>query len=271
MKKNLVSAGILTYIAAVLLTMNSLAQSVLFYDSFNQSPVNPIVNSGDPAVDYTVWTTVSNLDAGGGTALIEEYAPGDGMIKLLARNNPNTQTGNRTEVSAPLSAYNASFNPVLSANTEILEWVFTAKQNRNSTGGTTGFSGTQTGMAVVLASDSSVWATDQGSNASGYAITFLKPEGSMYCVSLSRFDGGLSNYTVIAGNKTEDVFSEFRTWVTVKVTYQPSTNEWRLFFRDEKSMVNKGNVFNSAGMKLIDIVVDDTFTDIRNEPFRVCP
>jgi hypothetical protein len=267
MMKDILRAGSLTCIVAVLFTMNALAQTVLFYDNFNQTPVNPIVNSGDPAVDYTVWTTVSNLDDGGGTALIEEYAPGDGMIKLLARNNANTQTGNRTEVSAPLSGFHAALNPVLSANTEILEWVFTAKQNRNSSGGTTGFSGTNTGMAVILASDSSVWATDQGSNASGYAITFLKPEGNMYCVSLSRFDGGLSNYTVIAGNKAEDVFSDLRTWVTVKVTYQPSTNEWRLFFRDEKSTVNKGNIYNSAGMKLIDIVVDDTFTDLEMSHF----
>ena len=267
MKKDNLCARSLTFIVVVFFTLNSLAQTVSFYDNFNQEPVNPIVSSGNPAVDYTIWTTVDPLEAGGGTALIEEYASGDGMIKLLARNNADTQTGNRTEVSAPLSDYNAAFNPLLSANTEILEWVFTAKQNRNSTGGTTGFSGTNTGMAVVLASDSSVWATDQGSSASGYAITFLKPEGSMYCVSLSRFDGGLSNYTVIAGNKPDDVFSEFRTWVTVKVTYQPSTNEWRLFFRDENSTTTKGNVNSSEGMKLIDTVVDDTFTDLEMSHF----
>ena len=237
-------------------------KELVFYDNFNQEPVNPIASSGEPVVDYSVWTTVEPTAPGGGTALIEEYESEDGMLKLLARHSASEQTGNRTEVSAPLSVYNESFNAVLSSNSDVLEWIFTARQNRNSAGGTNGFSGTQTGMAVVLASDSSIWDTQSGSNAKGYAITFLKPEGSMYCVSLSRFDGGLSNYTVIAGNKQEDVFSDFRTWVTVKVTYDPKSNEWSLFFRDELSTTTKGDVSNSAAMKLINTVVDDTFTDI---------
>ncbi len=234
-------------------------KEVLFYDDFNQDPVNPIVSSGDPAVDYTIWTTVDPPSEGSGTALIEAYAPEDGVLKLLARQS-TSQTGNRTEVSAPLSTYNEHFNPVLSANADTLVWVFTAKQNRNSSGGTSGFNGTNTGMAVVLASDSSMWSSQQGSHAKGYAITFLKPEGNMYCVSLSRFDGGLSNYTIIAGNMAEDVFSEFRTWVTVKVMYIPGTNEWSLFFRDEQSQTTKGDVFYSSDMKLIETVEDDTFT-----------
>jgi uncharacterized repeat protein (TIGR02543 family) len=241
-------------------------KTVLFYDNYNQEPVNPIVSSGDPVVDYTVWTTVTDLELGGGTALIEEYAPGDGVIKLLARES-TSQAGNRTEVSAPLSFYNAPFAPVLSANTDTLEWIFTTKQNRSSTGGTNGFSGTNTGMAVVLAADSAVWGSQQGSNAKGYAITYLKPNAADYCISLSRFDGGLSNHTVIAGNKSEDVFSDRRNWITVRVIYIPATNEWSLYFRDEESITQKGNISNTEGMRLIETVVDDTFTDIEMTHF----
>jgi uncharacterized repeat protein (TIGR02543 family) len=241
-------------------------KTVLFYDSFNQEPVNPIVSSGDPVVDYTVWTTVTDPELGGGTALIEEYAPGDGVIKLLARES-TSQAGNRTEVSAPLSFYNALFNPILNANTDTLEWLFTAKQNRSSTGGTNGFSGTNTGMAVVLAADSAVWGSQQGSNAKGYAITYLKPNAADYCISLSRFDGGLSSHTVIAGNKSDDVFSDRRNWITVRVIYIPATNEWSLYFRDEESITQKGSISNTEGMRLIETVVDDTFTDIEMTHF----
>ena len=239
---------------------------VIFVDDFNQEP-DTISSSGEPVVDYTIWTTVEPLEFGGGTAIIEEYAPKDGMLKLLAREKNPDQSGNRTEVSAPLSVFNQPFNPVLSSNEDTLVWAFTAKQNRNSAGGTNGFNGTQTGMAVVLASDSSMWGSQQGSNAKGYAVTFLKPEESMYCVSLSRFDGGLSNYTVILGNKATDVFSEFRTWVTVKVTYVPATNEWSLFFRDEASQDTKGDVYYTEGLNLIETVVDDTFTDLEMSHF----
>jgi hypothetical protein len=241
-------------------------REVLFYDSFNQVSQTPIVSSGDPAVDYTIWTTVTDLEMGGGTALIDEYAAYDGMIKLLARQS-TSQSGNRTEVSAPLMGYKAPFNPVLSANTDTLEWLFTAKQNRSSTGGTSGFDGTNTGMAVVLASDSSVWGRQQNSEAKGYAITFLKPDTDNYCVSLSRFDGGLSNYTVIAGNQLKDIFTDRRNWVTVRVTYIPATSQWSLFFRDEESLTKKGDVYNSEGMRFIGAVVDDTFTDLEMTHF----
>ena len=244
-----------------------IGQIPLFYDNFNQTPVNPIVSSGQPAANYTIWTTVTPPTTEGGTALIEDYATGDGMIKLLARNSSTTQTGDRTEVSAPLSVYNAPFNPTLNQNTKDLEWIFTLKQNRNSAGGTNGFNGTQTGLAVVLVSDQSIWGSQQGSLAKGYAVTFLKPTGQMYCASLSKFNGGLSTYNVIIGNKAEDVFSEFKTWITVKVTYSPSSNEWKLYFRDEHSTATKGDITNPNGLKLIGSVVDDTYTNIAMSHF----
>jgi hypothetical protein len=242
-------------------------KTVLFYDNFNQEPVNPIIQSGDPVADYTIWTTVDPPSLEGGTALIEAYESGDGLLKLLARHSATEQAGNRTEVSGLLSVYNAAFNPVLSANSDTLEWLFTAKQNRNSAGGTNGFNGTNSGMAVVLAADSSSWGSQQGSNSRGYAVTILKPDAGNYCISLSKFDKGLSNYTVIAGNKVEDIFIDRRNWVTVRVTYIPGTNEWNLFFRDEESITEKGNIFNTDGMRLIESVVDDTFTNIEMTHF----
>ncbi len=242
-------------------------QTSLFFDDFNQALTNPVDSSGQPQANYSVWTTVTPSTASGGTALIEEYAAADGVIKLLACDDRDTQTGNRTEVFAPLSVYNAPFIPTLSSNTKSLEWTFTLKQNRNSAGGSNGFNGTQTGIAVVLAADTSGWGTQQGSDAKGYAVTLLKPNSSMYCVSLSRFDGGLSNYEVIAGNKTEDVFSTFKTWITVKVTYSPTTNQWELFFRDEESTAVKGDITNSSGLKFIDSTVDSTFTNIEMSHF----
>ena len=250
----------------MLLSVNVTGQS-LFFDNYNQAPVNPIVSSGQPAANYTVWTTVSPANDKGGTVIIEDYVPQDGVIKLLSMEHRDIQTGNRVEVSAPLSVYNAPFTPTLNANTKDLEWTFTMKQNRNSSGGTTGFNGSQTGLAVVLAADKPTWGTQQGSDAKGYAVTFFKPTGQMYCASLSRFNSGLSNSTVLIGNKEEDVFSEFKTWVTVKVTYSPKSNEWSLYFRDEFSQVTKGDINNANGLKLIGSVVDATFTNIEMSHF----
>lgn len=247
--------------------LHLVGQTPLFFDNFDQAPVNPIVSSGNPAANYTIWTTVTPATATGGTARVEEYAAGDGVLKLLAHDDKNTQTGNRTEVSAPLSVYNAPFNPTLKQNTMDLEWNFTLKQNRGSAGGKNGFDGSNTGLAVVLVSDNSTWGSQQGSLAKGYAVTFLKPTGNMYCASLSRFDGGLSNCTVIAGNKAEDVFSEFKTWVTVRVTYSKENNEWKLYFRDEYSANVKGDIPTPHRLKLIGSVIDSTFTKIEMSHF----
>ena len=250
----------------MLLSVNVTGQS-LFFDNYNQTPVNPIDVSGVPAAKYSIWTTVTPANDKGGTVIIEDYVPQDGVIKLLSMEHKDIQTGNRVEVSAPLSVYNAPFTPTLNANTKDLEWTFTMKQYRNSSGGATGFNGTQTGLAVVLAADGPTWGSQQGSAAKGYAVTFFKPDGLMYCASLSRFDGGLSNSTVLIGNKTEDVFSEFKTWVTIKVTYSPQSNEWSLYFRDEYSQVTKGDISNANGLKLIGSVVDAAFTNIEMSHF----
>ena len=83
-----------------------------------------------------------------------------------------TVSGNRTEVSAPLLNYGDPFKPILSANEDKIVWIFTAKQNRSSTGGTQGFNTFNSG---------------------------LKPASGTYCVGLARFENGLSNYTILAG------------------------------------------------------------------------
>ncbi|RXP46227.1 T9SS C-terminal target domain-containing protein [Lutibacter sp. HS1-25] len=267
MKKILKSIHHLFFIMVFFAAGNAIGQTSLFYDNFNQTPVNPILSSGLPTANYTVWTTVIPANDKGGTVIIEDNIPQDGVIKLLSMEHKDIQTGNRVEVSAPLSVYNAPFTPTLNANTKDLEWTFTMKQYRNSSGGATGFNGVQTGLAVVLAANGPTWGSQQGSNAKGYAVTFFKPTGQMYCASLSRFNGGLSNSTVLIGNKEEDVFSEFKTWITVKVTYSPSNNEWSLYFRDEYSQVTKGDINNANGLKLIGSVVDATYTNIEMSHF----
>ncbi len=257
---------------SLLLTLNITAQS-LFYDDYNQTPVIPIDYSGEPAAKYSIWTTVTPADNKSGTVIIEDYVAGDGLIKLLSIDHKDRQNGNRVEVSAPLSVYKAPFSSTLNENTKSIEWVFTMKQNRNSGGGKSGFNGSQSGLAVVLVADEPTWGSQQGSNAKGYAVTFFKPpgaqstDGSMYSASLSKFNKGLSNSTVIIGNKEEDVFSEYKTWVTVKVTYSPKINEWSLYFRDEHSQSTKGNINSPNGLKLIGSVVDATYTNIEMSHF----
>jgi hypothetical protein len=265
MKKVFAYFAIIFVLITALFTKQTNGQTV-FFDQFGQTAVNPIASSGDPDVDYTIWTTVTPVTAQAGTAEIVVNSSSKGMIKLMA-GDVGTVSGNRTEVSAPLLNYGEPFNPILSANDDKIVWIFTAKQNRSSTGGTQGFNTSNSGLAVVLAADGAHWGTQQGSTATGYAITLLKPTSGNYCVGLARFENGLSNYTILAGNKAENIFSSNTTWFTVKVEYYPDSNEWKLYFRDEMSANDMGSISNTSGLNFIESVVDDTYTNIEMTHF----
>ena len=64
----------------MLLSVNVTGQS-LFFDNYNQTPVNPIDVSGVPAAKNSIWTTVTPANDKGGTVIIEDYVPQDGVLK----------------------------------------------------------------------------------------------------------------------------------------------------------------------------------------------
>ncbi len=212
----------------------------VFYDNFNRGQVvSPLTDGGIPATNYTTYSwCIPSVGDNGGTSRTGVFGDTDDyMLQMLG--NHNGQTGNRTEVYAPLSSFDSTFKPVLNQNNGILSWRFVIKNNRNSLGGTAGFDGTNTGLAVVLAADDSNFHSQQSSKANGYAVVILKGL-SGFELSLVKFKNGLSDRTVIAG--PTPAFSENQTWVTARVDYNPLINEWTLCFRDDQSQTTKGDI-----------------------------
>jgi len=48
-----------SFVLLAALFIRPISGQTVFFDQFGQTSVNPIASSGDPTVDYTIWTTVT--------------------------------------------------------------------------------------------------------------------------------------------------------------------------------------------------------------------
>ncbi len=227
---------------------------LVFSDNFNRGKEeSPVSSGGLPRTTYTTKSTCSPVLTEGGTSKVASTGSSDYLLQLLTQHN--NQTGNQTQVSAPLSEYALPFRNVLSENSGNVSWSFTFKSNRSSSGGTAGFAGTNQGAAVVLSADGENFTSANAANSNGYAVVILKVD-TKYAVSLVKFAGSLSNSTTLIGPTNE--ISSNTNWMSVSVRFEPVSNTWSLYFRDENSNSAKGDV--NVAMPKIASVVDATYT-----------
>jgi hypothetical protein len=119
----------------------------------------------------------------------------------------------------------SSYNTSLSSNTGTLTWTFNMKTTRSSA--ISSYAAGSYGVGVILGGTSTSAATA----GTGYAVILKK--GTTYnAVSLISYASGLQGtQTTIIGPSTD--LSSNTAYVSVKVTYVPSTNTWALFYRDD--------------------------------------
>ena len=112
----------------------------------------------------------------------------------------------------------------IGSNTSTLTWAFNFRTTRTDP---SGFDSGQYGLAFCLGSTSSDFTL-----GNGYAVV-IGQTGSSDPIRLARFTGGMdlsSNFTnIISGG---DYGSEY---ISVRVTYQPSTNNWSLYAESSAS------------------------------------
>lgn len=212
---------------------------LVFEDNFTR-PQNsiPLANGGNPAVNYSTTTSCTPVVTGGGTSQVVNQN-GINVLQLLSQHTG--QTGNRTEVAAPID-YLAPFKPILSENDGKITWMFNIKSSRSSSGGTAGFSSTNMGAAVVLAANESNFNRSNVSLAEGYAVVLLKESDNVYGISLVKFKNGLNarDFVTIAGPSENPLVNT--NWCSVIVEYTPQTNTWKLGVRDDSDKIGDLNI-----------------------------
>ncbi len=195
----------------------SFGQTV-FSDDFTTSQGTTYTTATGPIGTSTVWSMNTAGSAYG--------AKIDGGILNLA--NVSLATG-AIYTYTPTTSFASPYNTTLGLNTGVVTWTFNIRQIRTDP------SGWGTGSyaaAVILASSSSNALT----TGTGYAITY-GVSGSTDPMYLIRYTGGIraGTRTTLITSTTVGLTDFGADYISVKVTFIPSTNTWEMFIRNDGS------------------------------------
>ena len=250
------SMKLFKHISLLFLMLSSLTQAqtipvVVFNDDFNR-PANSYSVGGTPQME---WTEVKNdPDVYIGTWSITGSVTGDRVFQIFNSNTTaNTGTPGNSYITGSLSTFSEPFKTTLSQNEGEVIWTFNLRSNRSSLN-SFNVGNSNYASAVVLAATSSDLLS-----ANGYAVTLMRGV-SNNAVRLERFQQGLGSNTTLT--TIIGPAPDATNYVSVKVIYNPETNSWKLFVRDDGSSSQPMNPmfgeFNQVGVE----VVDNTFTGI---------
>lgn len=180
----------------------------------------------------------ANLTVGAPTTYTTTTVGGDGGASILNNlqlelTNDSSATGNangRVFVTAPTSSFGGGYNPIPSANSgQIVEWTFNIRQPRTDP---SGFDSSNYGVAFVLGATSADLMT-----ANGYVVVYGQ-SGTTDSFRIARFTGGLdlnSNLTDVVSSSADDLAAS-NNFASIRVRYDPGTNEWSLFLRNDGTL-----------------------------------
>ncbi len=149
------------------------------------------------------------------------------------------------------SSFSSPYNATLSSNPGLVTWTFNMRQIRTDPAG---FTSGNYGVAFILAGSS----TTPYNAGSGYAVV-LGQSGGTDPVRLAKYNNGLSGtLTDIKISNTSGLTDFGVEYLSVKVTYTPSTNTWELFLRNDGASAFADPV--SGTLTSQGTVVDNTYT-----------
>ncbi|HEX8522689.1 MAG TPA: PEP-CTERM sorting domain-containing protein [Tepidisphaeraceae bacterium] len=245
--------------AAAALSISGLAGSaqatIVYSDAFDRATLN----GGTYQYQTVLITGAGTIPA---TSINDGGAVTDGSVTNSTANQltlTNDLTGTAIQpnnfngavyVTTPTSAYTGGFNNVLSNNTgNILTWTLNMQQIRSNPSGT---AAGNYGSAYVLGAT----ASNFGSTGSGYAVVIGNGgTGVLDPVRLVKFTNGVASIGTsantsafqIVGSGTDNVGTDY---MSVKVTYDPSSNNWTLYTRDDGTAFvppTSGGAFQTVG------------------------
>ncbi len=217
--------------ATVCVIAGAKAQTVVYTNAFPGAGGTTVVPGGAPALTFTNAlgsATRSGVQLGGtdiatfSTAFtnnqLAEWVAGPAAAPLFGTSTTNSWS----QTTAPLAGYLAPFNTTLSANSSSITWTF----NMATGVAASGFANTQDNAVVVLAGTSATVRTV----GNGYAVAFNP--GAPTRIELIRYTGGLQGAVTTIISSSVALATATR-YASVSVTYDPTTNTWNLYVRDD--------------------------------------
>jgi hypothetical protein len=211
------------FIFFVLILTKVNAQTVLL-DDFNRADNNTVGNG---------WTEVE-------TSLPASISIASNRLKM------GSTTAGRDWAYQDISSHYITAG--LSTNTmDSMVWAINFYQTRTDP---SGFDNGNYGIAFVLGSTNSDFK-----EGNGYAVV-LGNSGSTDAIRLARFSGGLDLNTNITNIIS---YSDFgNVYISIKVTYKPSTNTWKLYVESNSTAFPQADPRNTA--TLANTATDNTYT-----------
>ena len=127
---------------------------------------------------------------------------------------------------ASTAGFSSPYSTTLSSNSSTVTWYFNIRQIRTDPAG---YGSGAYSAAFILATTS----TTANNTGTGYAIVYGQ-SGSTDPIRLAKFSGGLSTgLTNIITSNTAGLADFGAEYISCKVTYNPSNNQWELFLRND--------------------------------------
>jgi len=215
---NAATKNLLLYTAFIVLVIiqsagESRGQTPVFTDDFNRAAISP---GGSPLMTYTTANGSGNGTASiNSSTMLDLRTPGAGMV-----------AGN-VFVYGTTNTFSSLFNTTLNSNVGIVEWTFNVRYVRTTA--PSGLANTNYGWATILAGTSNAFHNA----GNGYAVVYGN-SGSPDPIRLVRYTNGLASGTLtnICTSGVDDI-AAVNNYVSVRVKYNPITNEWSLYVRDD--------------------------------------
>lgn len=233
----------LCFLAGLILTSGLFGQTptTVFSDDFERT--TPL-SGGTPTMTYSFTGSVATAAVSCSSLT---------ATKVLQINNGTSSPAKTTDfVMGTLSTFSTPFNTTFSSNPGVVTWSFNVESNNNSTGtfGTTGVYA----VGVVLGSTNSTYSSFLTSGT-GYAVVSTVSKR----FDLVKFTNGLYGTLSIIAQGTAGNSST--NWRSIKVTYDPTTNNWSLFVRDDGNAAPADPITGSgAYVQQGSTTADNTYT-----------
>ncbi len=194
-------------------------QSTVFTDAFSTNQNTSWTTSG--IVSSSSWSVLRSGNDWGGR---RNSSPA--QLELTNDVGATANSNGWVLSSTSTTSFSSPYNAILSDETGIVTWTFNMRQITTDPGG---FASGSYGLAFILAGES----TTNNTTGNGYAVV-LGQSGTTDPVRLVSYASGLQGtLTNLISSNTSGLTDFGAQYLSVKVTYNPLTNTWELFLRND--------------------------------------
>ncbi|MEI8053472.1 MAG: MBG domain-containing protein, partial [Bacteroidota bacterium] len=233
----------------IFLQENSIAQKTVFTDNFDRGSgtSSAMSNGGTPSMTYATGTTstVTTGAPAGSITRLNQQSGSNYSAQILSGETTGTtavQTAGLTYFNGAVSNFAAGYNSTLNSNTSEVVWTLHMKTNRGTANPFSGWGAGSYAGAFVLGCTNNSFTSGTGGN--GYAVSMERAgaSGTNNNFRLVKFTGGINGTRTNVIITDTTVFklttAQNQDWVSIKVSFTPGTNTWKLFLRDDGATAN---------------------------------